>query len=109
MRQRGSRNTLVKVDYDLIGRLAAISGDTARQYAHRHEYDPRDLDSVLRWVNKRRQLKGQPMIGGHTSNLLEADESEVVNRSAAPPSNLADGFDCCKSVTDAVTGHTAST
>ena len=41
MRQTGSRNTLVKVDYDLIGDLAGIAGDTAKQYAHRGEYDSR--------------------------------------------------------------------
>ena len=29
MRPKGSRNTLVKIDYDIIGRLAGISGGTA--------------------------------------------------------------------------------
>ena len=63
MRQVGSRNTLVKVDYDLIGDLAGIAGDTAKQYAHRGEYDSRCLDSVLRWVNGRRAAKGLSLIG----------------------------------------------
>ena len=63
MRQTGSRNVLVKVDYDLIGDLAGIAGDTAKQYAHRGEYDSRSLDSVLRWVNGRRSAKGLPLIG----------------------------------------------
>jgi hypothetical protein len=44
MRQKGSRNTLVKIDYDLIGELAGIAGGTAKQYAHRGKYDPRNLD-----------------------------------------------------------------
>jgi hypothetical protein len=44
MRQKGSRNTLVKIDYDLIGELAGIAGETAKQYAPRGEYDPRNLD-----------------------------------------------------------------
>ena len=40
----------------------AIAGDTARQYAHR-EYDPRNIESVIYWVNARRQRLGLPMIG----------------------------------------------
>ncbi len=63
MRQKGSRNTLVKIDYDLIGELAGIAGGTAKQYAHRGEYDSRCLDSVLRWINARRLAKGLPLIG----------------------------------------------
>jgi hypothetical protein len=62
-RQKGSRNTLVKIDYDLIGELAGIAGSTAKQYAHRGEYDPRSLDSVLQWVNARRAAKGLHLIG----------------------------------------------
>lgn len=63
MRQKGSRNTLVKMDYDMIGDLAGIAGDTARQYALRGVYNPRNLESVLRWVNGRRALNGLPLIG----------------------------------------------
>lgn len=63
MRSKGSRNTLIRIDYDTIGRMAGVSGDTAKQYAHRGEYDPRNLDNLLQWVNGRRAVKGQPMIG----------------------------------------------
>ena len=31
MRQKVSRNTLMKIDYDLIGDLAGVGGDTANQ------------------------------------------------------------------------------
>ena len=58
MRQTGSRNTLIRIDYDVIGQLAGIAGDTAKQYAHRGEYDPRNLENVLEWVNGRRVAKG---------------------------------------------------
>lgn len=58
MRPTGSRNTLISIDYDVIGQLAGIAGDTAKQYAHRGEYDPRNLESVLQWVNGRRAAKG---------------------------------------------------
>ena len=63
-RPKGSRNTLIAITYDTIGELAGgIAGDTARQYAHRGQYDPRDIDTVLAWVNTRRQRLGLPMIG----------------------------------------------
>ncbi|MBL8888657.1 MAG: hypothetical protein JNL67_01680 [Planctomycetaceae bacterium] len=98
MRQRGSRNTLVKVDYNLIGRLAAISGDTAKQYAHRGEYNPRDLSSVLSWVNKRRQRQGKTMIGLPADQLVVAEvevkhESDRLTRPAAPTLDLSGGYD----------------
>jgi hypothetical protein len=72
MRQKGSRNTLVRIDYDLIGDLAGIAGDTAKQYAHRGEYDPRSLDSVLQWVNARRATKGLSLIGAPPKNAPDA-------------------------------------
>ena len=58
MRNKGSRNALIKINYDFIGQLAGIAGDSAKQYAHRGEYDPRNLENVLRWVNGRRAAKG---------------------------------------------------
>ena len=63
-RPEGSRNTLIAITYDTIGELAdGIAGDTARQYAQRGQFDPRNLDSLLAWVNARRTTKGLPMIG----------------------------------------------
>ena len=72
MRQAGSRNRLITIDYDLIGHLAGIAGDTAKQYAHRGKYDPRDLDSVLAWVNSRRRREGLPMVGVPADQQVEA-------------------------------------
>ena len=88
MRQTGSRNTLVKVDYDLIGDLAGIAGDTAKQYAHRGEYDSRSLDSVLRWVNARRVVKGLPLIGMPSESPLEARPDRTVPFLPAPQNGL---------------------
>ncbi|MBI2479354.1 MAG: hypothetical protein HYV60_12200, partial [Planctomycetia bacterium] len=62
-RPKGSRTVLVRITYDDIGRLAGIAGDTAREYARRGEYDSRNLESVLYWVNTRRGAKGLPLIG----------------------------------------------
>ena len=88
MRQTGSRNTLVKVDYDLIGDLAGIAGDTAKQYAHRGEYDPRSLDSVLRWVNARRVVKGLPLIGMPSESHPEARPNCTVPLVPVPQNGL---------------------
>jgi len=73
MRRKGSRNSLIRVDYDVIGKLAGIAGDTAKQYAHRGNYDSRSLDSVLRWVNGRRAAKGQPLIGLPSENATATE------------------------------------
>lgn len=73
MRQRGSRNKLITIDYDVIGDLVGIAGDTAKQYAHRGEYDPRNLESVLSWINARRAQKGLSLIGLPSENLSAVD------------------------------------
>ena len=63
-RPQGSRNRLVSLTYDTIAEMAGgITGDTARRYAQRGLFDSRDLDSVLTWVNSRRQRQGEPFIG----------------------------------------------
>ena len=76
MRQTGSRNRLITIDYDVIGDLAGIAGDTAKQYAHRGKYDPRDLQSVLRWINSRRAARGRPLIGQPFEPVFEPDSDE---------------------------------
>ncbi len=98
MRSKGSRNTLIRIDYDTIGRMAGVAGDTAKQYAHRGEYDPRNLENVLRWVNGRRAAKGLPMIGLPSENATDAencsdDESYVSSKLALPPLDLSGGYD----------------
>jgi hypothetical protein len=62
-RPKGSRNTLVRITYDDVGRLVGVRGDTARRYAQRGLFDSRDLDSLLAWVNTRRAAQGIPLIG----------------------------------------------
>lgn len=63
-RPEGSRNTLIAITYDTIGKMAGgIAGGTARQYAQRGQFDPRSLDSLLAWINSRRTTKGLAMIG----------------------------------------------
>ena len=98
MRNKGSRNALIKIDYDFIGQLAGIAGDTAKQYAHRGKYDSRSLDSVLRWVNGRRAAKGLPMIGLPSVNATDAENcsdgsSNMSPTPAPPPLDLSGGYD----------------
>lgn len=98
MRRTGSRNTLIRIDYDVIGQLAGIAGDTAKQYAHRGEYDPRNLENVLQWVNGRRAAKGLPLLGLPSENAPEPlecsdDASNVSFPYAPPPLSLTGGYD----------------
>ena len=83
-RPKGSRNTLIRITYDDIGRLAGIAGDTARQYAQRGQFAPRNLDSVLAWVNARRTTKGLPPIGLPTGRVV-SDEDLATTSTPAPP------------------------
>ena len=108
MRQTGSRNTLVKVDYDLIGDLAGIAGDTAKQYAHRGDYDSRCLDSVLRWVNGRRAAKGLSLIGMPSENPPELESDRTVPFLPAPQNGLLRYDPMTGSYqTSEIMGHTA--
>ena len=78
-RPRGSRNRLVSLDYDAIAEMVGgITGDTARRYAQRGEYDARNLESILRWVNGRRAARALPLIG-----LPDGDNPAVCDDTAA--------------------------
>ena len=91
-RPKGSRNTLVKIDYDVIGELAGVRGNTARAYAHRGEYDSRSLDSVLAWVNRRRAAQGLPLIGiPDGDNPAVSDDVQKPVKSP-PPDDTWDQF-----------------
>ena len=79
MRPKGSRNALIRITYDDIGRLVGVRGDTARRYAQRGLFDSRDLDSVLAWVNGRRAAQGLPLIG------LPEGENQTASDGAATP------------------------
>ncbi len=72
-RPQGSRNVLVRITYDDIGRLAGISGNSAKQYANRGEFDSRSLDSAVTWINARRAAKGLPLIGLPADIASEAE------------------------------------
>ena len=90
-RPKGSRNTLIAITYDTIGELAGgIAGDTARQYAQRGQFDPRNLDSLLAWVNARRPVKGLPMIGVPDNQV---DAPTTTSTPAPPEMNTVLSYD----------------
>lgn len=81
-RPKGSRTTLIAVNFDTLGRLSGLTGNTVRQYAQRRQFNPRDLDSALAWVNARRNAKGLQLIGLPTDVGAgdSDDDSEAVTR-----------------------------
>ena len=64
---------LKRIDYDVIGHLAGMAGDTDKPHATRGENDPRNLENVLQWVNGRRAAKGLPLLGAPTKNAPNAE------------------------------------
>ena len=85
-RPQGSRSALIRITYDDIGRLAGISGNSARQYANRGEYNSRNLDSLLAWLNARRTGKGLPLIGlpSDIGEAVSDDDSEAGTSTPSP-------------------------
>jgi len=85
-RPKGSRTTLIAVNFDTLGRLSDLTGNTVRQYAQRGQFNPRDLDSALTWVNARRTAKGLPLIGLPTDVVADVSEedSQAVASMPAP-------------------------
>jgi len=83
-RPAGSRNRLVTLDYDSIGALVGIRGNTARRYAQRGLFDSRDLESILRWVNERRKRQGEPLIGLPTDDAPQAHSDVTAANTPTP-------------------------
>jgi len=66
-------------------------GATVRQYAHAGQYDSRDLESVIAWVNRRRRSKGWPALGESfpSTDLLNQEPHQKLDL----PTTLAGGYD----------------
>lgn len=62
-RCKGTENTLVRIKYSDIARLSGMALNTVKLYAWRKKYDPRDLDSVLKWAAASRKKRGLPPLG----------------------------------------------
>jgi len=106
----GSRNRLVTLDYDVIAELAGgITGDTARRYAQRGQFDPRSLDSVLSWVNSRRKRQGEPLIGLPTDDAPQAHSdvtaADAPIQASLPPEDTIGHSPLCGITYDPMTGE----
>jgi len=60
---KGTEHTLVRLTYSDIARLAGVSPTAARRYSWRKKYDPRDMDSILKWAVAMRKKRGLPPLG----------------------------------------------
>ena len=76
-RPKGARSVLIKVDYGTIAEFAGITPDMAKRLARQGLFDSRDLESVLRWINGRRQRQGEPLIGLPTDDASQAHSDDT--------------------------------
>lgn len=74
---------LACVTYPLIARWTGLQISSVRTYAKQGLFNPRDLQSVLCWVNTRRRQGGLPMIGVPPENS-EVDTLENATDSVTP-------------------------
>jgi hypothetical protein len=61
--------------YSWIASQAGVSPAHARNSAWRGEFEPRDLESVLRWVNVRRAARGLETIPGEIPATIAPNPS----------------------------------
>lgn len=62
-RRKGDEQRLWTLTYSQIAEWSGLAPRSVRAYASQGQYDPREIESVLCWVNARRQRQGLPLIG----------------------------------------------
>lgn len=62
-RPRGVGNSLWVLRYSWIAERAGCGVAAVRNYASRGDFDKRDMESVLRWLNGRRRRMGMILVG----------------------------------------------
>ena len=82
----GKGNRLWVLTYGQIEAWTGLRLNSVRAYASRGEFDPRDIDSVLRWVNARRARRSLPLIGipDEFQPPISADSPTVENSTEKP-------------------------
>jgi len=60
---KGAEKRLCSLTYSMIAAWVGLPSRTVQQYASLGEFHARRIESVLQWVNKRRQVDGLPLIG----------------------------------------------
>lgn len=63
IKQIGAEKRLCHLTYSQIADWAGLAPRSVIQYASRGEFNPNNLESVLQWVNGRRQRLSLPLIG----------------------------------------------
>lgn len=64
----GCGNRLWSLTYGQIAEWAGLKVSSVRSYAQRGEFAANDIESVLRWCNRRRSAKGLSLIGQPSEN-----------------------------------------
>lgn len=59
----GAETHLCTLRYSQIADWVGLRPRTVQQYAARGEFNSRNLEDTLRWVNARRARRGLPLIG----------------------------------------------
>ena len=62
-RKLGSEERLCSLTYSMIGLWVELSPRTVGRYARRGDFNRKNLESTLQWVNARRARRGLPLIG----------------------------------------------
>jgi len=74
---------LASITYSQIAEWTGLSLHTVRSYAQRGIIDTDSVETVLQWVNARRQAKGQTLIG-QPENNAEVDTLENGKQDLTP-------------------------
>jgi len=88
-RKKGDEDRLWTLTYSQIAAWSGLKPSTVRSYCQRGDFDRASIESVLAWVNARRQARGLPMIGAPEEEPEEdiAEEEPVANIVIHAPPN----------------------
>jgi len=62
-RKPGAESILIRLTYSDIARLAGLKRWTVKRYAGTQRFNPRDIESVIRFCNHARTRRGLPPLG----------------------------------------------
>lgn len=65
------------ITYSLIAEWTGLTINSVRSYAARGYFDPYDIEDTIQWVNARRQLSKDPLIGIHPYGEIEEDSLDT--------------------------------
>jgi len=90
IKKAGSEKHLAHLTYSQIATWAKLAPRSVIQYASRGDFDTASIESVLKWVNARRQRLGLPLIGEPPAPAENSSENfRPISASQAP--SITDG------------------